>query len=199
MISNLLPSKGNGVQLLVGAPVQLGCSWSMSTPVRMIVNELLEGVTFWFARGVRRQVTRDNMQRRGGRGESAKITAAAQVGCGIGLSHTGVWPIRYLASIWIPIGQELCWWAGTMAAIAVAGYVHDVAAQSDEISIFSSSVRLDGRYSITDLDRELLILRAIVVLYETVLRIRSIVPKVDQQHENGHQNERGCQEMILQP
>jgi hypothetical protein len=37
MISNLLPSKGKGAQLLFGAPVQLGCSWSMSTPVRKIV------------------------------------------------------------------------------------------------------------------------------------------------------------------
>ena len=27
MISNLLPSKGNGVQLPFGAPVQLGCRW----------------------------------------------------------------------------------------------------------------------------------------------------------------------------
>ena len=58
MISNLLPSKGKGAQLLFGAPAQFGCSWSMSTPVRKIVKNS-SSVPLWFAGGVRRQVARE--------------------------------------------------------------------------------------------------------------------------------------------
>jgi hypothetical protein len=48
------------------------------------------------------------------------------------------------------------------------------------------------------LDGELLILCAIVVIRETVLGIRSTVSKVDEQRYNGHQNQRSCDEVILQ-
>ena len=86
-----------------------------------------------------------------------------------------------------------------MTTIAVAGYVHNITAQSDQISVSPSGVQRDGRYGISDLNRKLLILGTVVIIHETVLSIRSAVPKVERQYQNGHQNERSCNEMIFQP
>jgi len=50
---------------------------------------------------------------------------------------------------------------------------------------------------VSDLNRKFLILRAIVVIHETVLSIPSTVPEVDRKRENG-QNECSSNEGILQ-
>src|SRR5690242_19468860 len=71
MISNLLPSNGKGVQLLSGAPVQLGCSWSIIHAGTQNREELSERVPLWLAGGVRRQVSRDATDDRGVIGSSA--------------------------------------------------------------------------------------------------------------------------------
>ena len=71
-------------------------------------------------------------------GEGTKIPAAAQVGRGVDL--------RRLAKVWVSAREEFGSRASTVATIAVALCVDNVATESHQCAVFSIQIQRDWGY-----------------------------------------------------
>jgi hypothetical protein len=85
---------------------------------------------------VRCQIAGDDVWKRTWPGEGAKIPTAAQVGRRVDL--------RRLAKVWVAAWGEFGSGASTVATIAVALCVDDVAAESNECAVFSDQIQRNG-------------------------------------------------------
>lgn len=95
--------------------------------------EFLKRVPLWLAEGITRQVARDDVQRRRGRGKGPKISTSAQVSRLI-VPLSAV--IRRLPKVRVADGiDEFAGRTSAVATVAVARHVHDIAAQSHQIRI----------------------------------------------------------------
>src|SRR5262249_10747039 len=109
--------------------------------------ELVEGVTtLWQSRFIGCEIAGDDFV--GAGLKVAKVTAAAQIGCGIHLLRSAE---HRLEQKWISSGGELHRRIGGVAAIAVRLSIDDIAAVPHEITILAFEVQLDGPDLKTDL------------------------------------------------
>src|SRR5437764_8663824 len=119
------------------------------------------------------QIARDDVWERPWPWERTKIPTATQVGCGIDL--------RRLAKVWVAAWGEFGFRAGTVATIAVALCVDNVAAESHECAVFSLQIQRYRRYC-----EALSNLRCFVFPIVVVTRCLSLWGEDRDPHKNGY-------------
>jgi hypothetical protein len=109
------------------------------------LNKLVKCVTpFRKPSFVRGQIARDDVWKWTWPGEGTKIPAATQVGRRVDL--------RRLAKVWVSAWGEFGSRASTVATIAVALCVDNVATESHQCSVFSIQIQRDRGYLETNLN-----------------------------------------------
>src|SRR6266404_3161513 len=133
MIWRRSPWNGGGIHFPSGAPVQVGCTLSVSMPVRMMalkVAKVLPPSGLPVLSGVR-------LRERSRPRKRTEVSAATQVG--VHIDHL------FLTKVRVPVGGVFVCWARRMAAIAAALCVHNIASQSHQLSVLPQEVQRNRR------------------------------------------------------